>query len=352
MTTNGDGRALVKHDGAALQTLAAQINDAHDAALASVRTAVGHACRAGDLLLVAKRQVGHGAWLPWLRQHCTEVSPRTAQKYMQLARELPQLTAKAPRVADLSLREAVHLVSVTGRIAALAPDDQDQVLTRVEGGARPTAAIAAVTRQRMAQRFATPPPHLAPPPQSDLRRRKVNRHEEKRMWQVVMGPNAAGVRLTELLEKTRARPQFAASLAEADAADREAAVLEDRAKDLREDAKSLRADIDAVARDTVINEHGPIHPFSETLTYKICDDALDEHLKTLQVSQVINYLLAHRGEASVQEVRRGYYGDLRFMGWVDIVPPLNGGWTGVGSAERYNQKLWIGSLKKAAYPFA
>ena len=111
MTTTAE-QALVASENAPLQSLAAKINAAHDEALASVRTALGHACRAGDLLLEAKRQLGHGAWLPWLRQHCTTVSERTAQKYMQLARELPKLTANTPpRATDLSLRGALALLS-------------------------------------------------------------------------------------------------------------------------------------------------------------------------------------------------------------------------------------------------
>ena len=327
MTTTGEQVALVTREATPLQSLAAQINEAHKEACASVRTALGHAARAGDFLLEAKRQLGHGAWLPWLRQHCTDVSERMAQKYMQLARELPKLTAKAPRVADLSLREAIHLVSVTGQIAALAPELQDQVFQRVEQGARPTAAIAAVTAQRRREQIGVPPPDLMPPPQTDQRRRKVNRHEEKRMWQVVIGPNAAGMRLPELVEETRARPQFAAALAEADAAEREAAALDEKAKDLREDAKLLRAEVGYDVRETIVKEHGPIHPFSETLDYKIADEALDEQLKTLRVSELIDYLLAHRGEPSVQEVHRGYYGDMQFMDWVDIAPPLDGGWS-------------------------
>ena len=117
-----------------LQSLAAQINDAHDEALASVRTALGHACRAGDLLIEAKRQLGHGAWIPWLRKHCTTVSERTAQKYMQLARELPALTAKAPRAADLSLRGALALLAEEGDVEPAA--DTEDVPTL---GANPTA---------------------------------------------------------------------------------------------------------------------------------------------------------------------------------------------------------------------
>jgi hypothetical protein len=123
---------------------------------------------------------------------CAVLSARTAQKYMQLARELPKLTAKAPRVADLSLREAIHLVSVTGQIASLEPATCEQVLQRVEQGERPNAAIRAVRVQRQQERVGTPPPELTPAPQTDNRRQRPkpsqgrpevgSRHRPERGW--------------------------------------------------------------------------------------------------------------------------------------------------------------------------
>ena len=53
----------------------------------------------------------HGQWLPWLEANC-QVSGRSAQAYMRVARELPKLEgSKAQRVADLPLREAVRLLA-------------------------------------------------------------------------------------------------------------------------------------------------------------------------------------------------------------------------------------------------
>lgn len=292
MTTTGE-QALAATKDTPLHALATQINAAHDEALASVRTALGHACRAGDLLLEAKRQLGHGAWGPWVRQHCT-VTKRTAQKFMQLARELPTLTSKAPRVADLSLREAIHLVSVTGRIAGLDPEIRDQVLQRVEQGQKPKLAIRAVTLQRIQEQVSTPPPDLMPSPQTDQRCRRVERDEEQRLWTVIMGPNAAGLRLPEIREKAEGQPQVVALLADADVAVREAVALEVQAKKLHRNAAGLLADARAEFRRTITNKHGPIYPVSEAVTYK-CDEALHEHLKTLTESDIID-LLAQHGE--------------------------------------------------------
>ena len=47
--------------------------------------AVAEAILAGHALNEAKTIVGHGEWLPWLKEHCTRVKERTARKYMALA---------------------------------------------------------------------------------------------------------------------------------------------------------------------------------------------------------------------------------------------------------------------------
>ena len=49
-----------------LSDIAARINEAHDRASASAKSAVEAGIEAGHLLLQAKEQVRHGGWLPWL----------------------------------------------------------------------------------------------------------------------------------------------------------------------------------------------------------------------------------------------------------------------------------------------
>ncbi len=98
---------------ARLVDLATAIDAEHRQAHASFRACVAHALEAGRLLMAAKAAVAHGEWLPWLAAN-TEVSERTAQAYMRLARELPELDAeKAQRVSDLPLRDALAVLSET-----------------------------------------------------------------------------------------------------------------------------------------------------------------------------------------------------------------------------------------------
>jgi hypothetical protein len=62
--------------------------------------------RAGELLLQAKDEVGHGYWTDWLHNHC-DLSERTAQAYTRLARNKanPQLSA------DLTIDDALEVLA-------------------------------------------------------------------------------------------------------------------------------------------------------------------------------------------------------------------------------------------------
>ena len=94
-----------------LDTLASRINKAHRAAKAQIRSTIEHVIAAARLLEEAKAQIGHGGWVRWLAAN-TNISLRTAQTYMQVARKFPELDApKAQRVALLPLREMVRELS-------------------------------------------------------------------------------------------------------------------------------------------------------------------------------------------------------------------------------------------------
>ncbi len=105
---------------AVVADLAPAIRAEHEAAQTSARQVIAHAIRAGELLLQVKDQLPHGAFGPWLTAN-VEFSYRTAQGYMQLARECAD-PAKAQRVADLSLRGALRELSPAANVRSrLAP---------------------------------------------------------------------------------------------------------------------------------------------------------------------------------------------------------------------------------------
>lgn len=64
----------------ALPEFAADINRGHEQCQAAFEKSLEHALKAGRLLLEAKDQAGHGAWLPWAEQNFAG-SVRTAQGY-------------------------------------------------------------------------------------------------------------------------------------------------------------------------------------------------------------------------------------------------------------------------------
>ena len=86
-----------------LDELASAIRHEHLRCEKSYADAVEAAIRAGELLIEAKEQVGHGGWLPWLANHFAG-SVRTAQGYMRIARH-PE---DARRVSHLGVGAALR----------------------------------------------------------------------------------------------------------------------------------------------------------------------------------------------------------------------------------------------------
>jgi len=95
----------------ALDALADKINTEHEAVCKAAMTATQHAIKCGVLLAEAKSGLSHGQWLPWLKENC-ELSERTTQAYMRLARRYEELDGEeAQRVADLPVRQAMVAIA-------------------------------------------------------------------------------------------------------------------------------------------------------------------------------------------------------------------------------------------------
>jgi hypothetical protein len=92
-------------------TIATAINREHQAAIGAARSALQHARRAGELLIEAKAGVEHGAWLPWLSEHCPNIGVRQAQKYMRLAEGWPAIEANTNPDSHLTIDGAVRLLA-------------------------------------------------------------------------------------------------------------------------------------------------------------------------------------------------------------------------------------------------
>jgi hypothetical protein len=92
-----------------LEVVAAHINAAHREAQAYAAKAVERALTAGDLLLSVKARLKHGEFGDWCKQYCPDISIRTIQDYMRVARELPPEKRSAAHL-PASVREALRLV--------------------------------------------------------------------------------------------------------------------------------------------------------------------------------------------------------------------------------------------------
>src|SRR5215208_6787822 len=90
--------------------LATRINLKYRELESLARSTVEAGIELGGMLLEKKEGMRQGEWGPWVRAHF-EGSERQAQRFMQLYRERDKLLENPTRVADLSLRQALSIIS-------------------------------------------------------------------------------------------------------------------------------------------------------------------------------------------------------------------------------------------------
>jgi hypothetical protein len=109
--------------------LVEQIRAEHETGERSLKEAVRHFRKRGEKLLQPKSALGHGHFAHFLKTKA-KLHPRTAQRYMMLAREMAKLpAADATRMPQLSLRDAIgELARMSSRAAKLQPASLDRAL--------------------------------------------------------------------------------------------------------------------------------------------------------------------------------------------------------------------------------
>ena len=85
-----------------LRYCAENANRHHDKVVEGWESTLRHAHQAGKILLAAKKQLGHGRWLPWLKRNF-KGSERNAQNYMLIAR----CWKKVEKNPNFSINEAI-----------------------------------------------------------------------------------------------------------------------------------------------------------------------------------------------------------------------------------------------------
>jgi hypothetical protein len=145
-----------------LVNLADQIRAAHVACEGAFQAGLDHAIKAGEMLLRAKARVPHGRWTSWVEEHC-EITARLAQKYMQVAREWPELQRRndpnTPRVAASSFRQALAVIADNGttarQVVEAAPAAIGELLDYADAhGRHQTLGEALVSQRRERDRQA------------------------------------------------------------------------------------------------------------------------------------------------------------------------------------------------------
>jgi hypothetical protein len=102
----------------------------------SPRRAPASIRQSGKLLIEAKAALPHGKWLPWLRE--IDISPRTAQRYMQLA-QVP--ADKYDTVAHFGIKRAlVAIAKQQCHVELITSAFRKIVESRIETGRRIIAA--------------------------------------------------------------------------------------------------------------------------------------------------------------------------------------------------------------------
>jgi Protein of unknown function (DUF3102) len=92
-----------------LADLATRIKSLHAQVVDAGKNVVRKAIDAGLALIEAKRQVGHGQWLKWLKENC-ELSERTAEVYMECARNRQRLEPIIAVAANMTLSQALRQI--------------------------------------------------------------------------------------------------------------------------------------------------------------------------------------------------------------------------------------------------
>jgi N6-adenosine-specific RNA methylase IME4 len=136
--------------------IAARILIEHEAVATAFEDCLSHAIAAGELLLEAKNKVLRGQWLPWLGEHCRQVSERSAQGYMRLARNRAKVEQIRSHTADLTIDGALKaLAAPTVALKSLETDEaRSAAVEAMAGGTNIRTAVRGARKLDYAERVA------------------------------------------------------------------------------------------------------------------------------------------------------------------------------------------------------
>ena len=122
----------MKSAGDPLADLVTRIKSLHSQVIENGKNVIRKAIDAGNALIDAKRQVGHGNWLKWLKENC-ELSDRTAEVYMTCARNRQRLETIIAAAANMTLAQALR------EIKPSKPDKGDGAMSKYNKASVPSS---------------------------------------------------------------------------------------------------------------------------------------------------------------------------------------------------------------------
>jgi hypothetical protein len=131
---------------------AAEINAVVATALDQSRSSVKGFRRAGELLLQVKSRCRHGEWSRWLVAMCPDISERSAQMYMKVARHCIDHPSRAAELETLPLRTALARIAQPSQRRRSTPPKRVSALLRAIHRFRKTRIPTAHCRNSMSLR--------------------------------------------------------------------------------------------------------------------------------------------------------------------------------------------------------
>lgn len=212
----------------------------------------------------------------------------------------------------------------------LIPQAVEKAIKRGEIPTREDVERAIFKIERQALREALPPMTILLMPTTEGRRIKIERNPQKRMWRVNIGPNQAGVKLKEHLEEMRNRPNFLQMKNEINEFKEEAKRLRDQADELEKLGEEREGFLKRELKEQLVKEFGPAYTHTETIEFSVIDEKVDEHIATLPVADVVDFLFQSNDQVILGD--RGYWGDVRDLEFsqTELICSPGLRWTRVG----------------------
>lgn len=98
-----------------LNNLANMVKTEHAECLKAIRAVLAHARFAGEALIRAKAELEHGQYEPWVREVCG-ISPVTAWRYMQIAKNWANLSARKD-IETLGINAALEVLTASASVS-------------------------------------------------------------------------------------------------------------------------------------------------------------------------------------------------------------------------------------------